>query len=168
MSDIFVELLKTGEVYKARVRANGDAMVLVNKQWRELTAANFERKYRQVEQDKALPLVQKITVRRPSMRATVPVAMPKPQMLRQSERYFADVRKLPCQFEGCGRQGPSEASHRNAGKGMGIKSHDLLAALCREHHAMLDQGGKLSRRDADYEWLKAYYNTNVLLTKELE
>jgi hypothetical protein len=166
--DIFVELLKTGEVFRARVKGNGDALVMVNKQWRELTASNFERKYKQVEQEKPLPVVQKIAVKRHVAKPLVVKPMPKPQMVRADEKYFADVRKLPCQFQGCGRQGPSEASHRNTGKGTGIKAHDLLAALCREHHTMIDQRINMSHKDAEYEWLNAYYNTNVSLIKQSE
>lgn len=57
----------------------------------------------------------------------------------RSEAWLAAVRKLPCVC--CKRDGPSEAAHRNEGKGMGIKTDDCYTVpLCHWCHQSFDQG----------------------------
>lgn len=59
-----------------------------------------------------------------------------------SEAWRRAVADLPCVF--CGE--PSQAAHRNEGKGMGLKTHDCLtAALCPREHAEIDQGKDMTR-----------------------
>lgn len=75
--------------------------------------------------------------------AEVPSPTPKAATFR-SEAWLAAVRSLPCVK--CGK--PAEAAHRNEAKGMGIKADDALtAALCREHHAEIDQGRHMTREE---------------------
>jgi hypothetical protein len=75
--------------------------------------------------------------------AEVPRPMPK-EITFRSDAWLAAVRALPCVK--CGR--PAEAAHRNEAKGMGIKADDALtAALCREHHAEIDQGRHMTREE---------------------
>jgi hypothetical protein len=60
----------------------------------------------------------------------------------RSDAWLRAVAALPCVF--CGA--PSQAAHRNEGKGMGLKTDDCLtAALCPPHHAEIDQGGAMTR-----------------------
>ena len=59
-----------------------------------------------------------------------------------SEVWRRNVASIPCVF--CGL--PSQAAHRNEGKGLGLKTDDCLtAALCQACHAEIDQGKALSR-----------------------
>lgn len=75
--------------------------------------------------------------------AEVSAPMPKAPTFR-SEAWLAAVRSIPCVK--CGK--PAEAAHRNEAKGMGIKADDALtAALCREHHAEIDQGRHMTREE---------------------
>jgi hypothetical protein len=54
------------------------------------------------------------------------------------------VASLPCVL--CGREGQTQAAHRNEGKGMGLKVDDCwLAALCVPCHADIDQGATMTR-----------------------
>lgn len=96
------------------------------------------------------------------------VATPKIGYVRAKKEEFDHIRALPCQWPSCDKPAPSEASHRNQGKGMGIKTHDVFAALCREHHSRIDQGSDLMRSERDHLWLTAFYNTEVALRKKLE
>lgn len=51
----------------------------------------------------------------------------------RSEKLRRAVAGLPCQH--CGREGCTQAAHRNESKGMGMKVSDaLLAALCVDCH----------------------------------
>lgn len=91
------------------------------------------------------------------------VSAPKPVTIR-SLKLLEEVRVLPCQ--NCGKPGPSEASHRNVGKGMGLKTDDLCAALCHDCHAMIDQKlGGIERDQADHLWLISFYKTVKALVK---
>lgn len=59
-----------------------------------------------------------------------------------SEVWRRAVADLPCVF--CGQ--PSQAAHRNEGKGFGLKTDDCLtAALCPPEHAEIDQGRGMTR-----------------------
>lgn len=64
----------------------------------------------------------------------------------RSESWLKAVRSLHCMR--CFKEGPSEAAHRNQGKGMAIKADDCLtAALCHECHAEIDQGKGMTREE---------------------
>ena len=59
-----------------------------------------------------------------------------------SEAWIRAVASIPCVF--CGA--PSQAAHRNEGKGTGWKTDDcLVAALCPPEHAEIDQGKSMDR-----------------------
>lgn len=59
-----------------------------------------------------------------------------------SEAWRRAVAGLPCVF--CGQ--PSQAAHRNEGKGLGLKTDDCLtAAICPREHAEIDQGSGMTR-----------------------
>lgn len=68
----------------------------------------------------------------------------------RSDAWLAAVRKLCCMR--CFKEGATQAAHRNQGKGMAIKADDcLVAALCVDCHAEIDQGKdmtKAERREA--------------------
>ena len=92
-------------------------------------------------------------------------------MLRQrqpafrSEKFRRLVASLPCQH--CGVDGRTQAAHRNEGKGMGLKTSDaLVAALCVECHAELDNGKRLSRPERQDMWNRAYINTIQALIEQ--
>ena len=59
----------------------------------------------------------------------------------------------------CGREGATQAAHRNEGKGMGMKACDSqLMALCVDCHRWIDQGGKTdkaTRRVMELSYVKA-------------
>jgi hypothetical protein len=86
------------------------------------------------------------------------IGIPKPQTYR-SEKLRRAVSTLACVC--CGREGMTQAAHANQGKGMGIRASDaLLAALCTECHAGLDQGGfmlKGERRAFEMEMIAKTY-----------
>lgn len=64
----------------------------------------------------------------------------------RSEAWLRAVSSLPCQ--NCGREGLTQAAHRNQSKGMGMKTDDCLtAALCVDCHARVDQGTHMTRED---------------------
>lgn len=66
------------------------------------------------------------------------------QTTHRSNRWLRAVASLPCVT--CGREGATQAAHRNEGKGMGLKTHDCwTAALCFDCHREIDQGGDLTR-----------------------
>jgi hypothetical protein len=77
-------------------------------------------------------------------------ARSQPQQMKQityrSKAWLAAVASLPCVL--CGREGETQAAHRNQGKGMGLKTDDCLtAALCQGCHADIDQGKAWSRTE---------------------
>ncbi len=62
----------------------------------------------------------------------------------ESEPWRRAVAALPCVI--CGREGQTQAAHRNEGKGMGLKTDDALtAALCQTCHSEIDQGKTMTR-----------------------
>lgn len=64
----------------------------------------------------------------------------------RSEAWRRAVASLPCCC--CGLEGPSQAAHRNEGKGMGIKTSDAWTVpLCTSCHADFDQGRYLTREE---------------------
>ncbi len=72
-----------------------------------------------------------------------PVTAPKDDR-HSSEAWRRAVAELPCVL--CGREGDTQAAHRNEGKGMGLKTDDALtAALCTTCHSAIDQGPDYSR-----------------------
>lgn len=91
----------------------------------------------------------------------------------RSEKLRRAVSALPCQH--CGREGCTQAAHRNEGKGMGLKTSDaLLAALCSDCHRELDQGKDMSKAERRDMWNRACIRTyqalvesGVLVVKEL-
>lgn len=79
-------------------------------------------------------------------------------MIWRSEKFRKLVASLDC--SACPAPGPSQAAHRNEGKGMGIKVSDALcAALCPTCHAELDQGKSMSKQERRDFWNRAYINT---------
>lgn len=68
----------------------------------------------------------------------------------RSEAWRRAVASLPCAW--CMKDGPSQAAHRNEGKGMGLKTSDAWTVpLCPQCHAEFDQGrtfGKQEKREA--------------------
>lgn len=117
--------------------------------------------FKVVERDPApLPVVtMQELVPRAKVAALLSAEVPRPapkEITFRSESWLAAVRALPCVK--CGR--PAEAAHRNEAKGMGIKADDALtAALCREHHAEIDQG-----RDMTREQRRAEIDRCIVLT----
>lgn len=76
----------------------------------------------------------------------------------RSEGWRRAVASLACVR--CGRQGQTQAAHRNEGKGMGSKVDDsLTAALCGPCHSEIDQGGKLTRDERRAELDRAILET---------
>lgn len=64
------------------------------------------------------------------------------------------VTTLPCQH--CGADG-TQASHRNQGKGLSLKTSDaLVVALCPTCHQRLDQGRDMDRDSRRAFWDDAY------------
>ncbi len=62
----------------------------------------------------------------------------------RNEDYRRLVASVPCVK--CGA--PSQACHRNEGKGIGIKASDaMLFALCPTHHAEIDSNNKLPKEE---------------------
>ena len=95
---------------------------------------------------------------------TARLVFPKALTFR-SEPMRRAVAMLPCMR--CGIDGHTQAAHMNFGKGGAIKASDAaLAALCADRpgvrgcHALLDQGGKLSkaeRRAFEFEMVAKTY-----------
>ena len=82
--------------------------------------------------------------RRPAVMALAQApATPQPKEDRHSsEAWRRAVAEIPCVF--CGK--PAQAAHRNAGKGLALKTDDCLcAALCPDHHSEIDQGKTMTR-----------------------
>jgi len=73
----------------------------------------------------------------------------------RSEAWRRAVAALPCAW--CMKEGPSQAAHRNEGKGMGLKAPDCWTfPLCNSCHAEFDQGKSLSkgmRRELADKWV---------------
>lgn len=62
----------------------------------------------------------------------------------RSASWLRAVASLPCVK--CGREGQTQAAHRNVSKGMGIKTDDCLtAALCASCHSEVDHGKGMTR-----------------------
>lgn len=81
------------------------------------------------------------------------VPMAKPWTYR-SEEFMAATRKIAC--VSCGMHPPSQAAHLNLGKGVGIKTHDLTAALCQTCHTRYDQGDLSGNHGW---WYEMFYKT---------
>lgn len=77
----------------------------------------------------------------------------------RSKRLLERVRDCPCSI--CGAEDFTVcASHRNEGKGLGLKVSDaLVSALCFECHRQLDQGKDMTREERRALWDKAYIRT---------
>ena len=83
-------------------------------------------------------------------------------MTYRNPKLLKAVRDLPC--ASCGTEdGSVIAAHRNEGKGMGIKTADLPAALCFRCHAALDQGKDMTRDERRKAWDNAFFATMVAL-----
>lgn len=78
----------------------------------------------------------------------------------RSPKWLQAVRELEyCVL--CGAYGV-QASHRNEGKGAGMKTSDCLtAALCPECHSEIDQGKHMTREDR-----RATMNAAIVMTLE--
>ena len=82
----------------------------------------------------------------------------------RSEKLRRAVADLPCQH--CGREGCTQAAHRNESKGMGMKVSDaLLAALCVACHRKLDQGKDMSKAERRDMWNRACIRTYQALVE---
>lgn len=82
----------------------------------------------------------------------------------RSEAWRRAVASLPCQ--NCGREGKTQAAHRNEGKGMALKVDDCLtAALCVSCHAHIDQGQHLTRQQRRDQMDAAILTTLVELCR---
>lgn len=76
----------------------------------------------------------------------------------RNEKLRRAVADLPCAR--CGREGATQAAHRNEGKGMGLKTSDaLIAALCVDCHREVDQGKNLERWERRELWDRAFIET---------
>lgn len=100
------------------------------------------------------------------MRARLVVPLSKQAPMR-SEAYLRAVAALPCAH--CGRPGPSQAAHADAGKGMGIKASDTeTMPLCadapgrRGCHWLIGTSGRFTR-----EQRRALEVRYVAATKQL-
>jgi hypothetical protein len=78
------------------------------------------------------------------------------------------VSQLPCQI--CGIEGQTQASHSNQledGKGMGIKASDaMIASICYNCHAEIDQGKKYDKETRKAVWDKAHRRTMRILIEQ--
>jgi hypothetical protein len=85
---------------------------------------------------------------------------PKHQYIRSSD-LLRNAREIPCQY--CGADdGTVVAAHTNwqGGKGRGIKADDnLIASLCYQCHAEIDQGKGLTKEERQKIWLYAHRET---------
>ena len=90
---------------------------------------------------------------------------PKHSYIR-SNTLLRNARKIPCQH--CGADdGTVVAAHTNygGGKGRSIKADDnLIASLCFNCHAELDQGKNLTQEERQDMWVKAHIKTVKKLT----
>ena len=81
----------------------------------------------------------------------------------RSEAWLRAVASIPCVVCGDPR---TQAAHRNEGKGMGIKTHDVwAAALCQEHHVAIDSGRDMDRAERRESMDDAILLTLVALFK---
>jgi hypothetical protein len=48
---------------------------------------------------------------------------------------------------------------QDAGKGRGIKSHDLVAALCHKCNQLMTVDKSLTKNERDWMWDRAFYET---------
>jgi hypothetical protein len=86
-------------------------------------------------------------------------------MTYRSEKWRRAVASLPCVL--CGIEGMTQASHRNEGKGMGLKTSDALtAALCHTCHTEIDNGRDMTREDRRREMDRAIVLTVEMLAAE--
>jgi hypothetical protein len=71
------------------------------------------------------------------------------------------AQKIPfCVICGAPNKGQVVGAHSNRlidGKGMGVKSHDLVAYVCGDCHAELDGDG--DRRERHNDFLQAFYDS---------
>lgn len=85
---------------------------------------------------------------------------PKHHYVRSPE-LMRNAREIPCQH--CGvDDGTVCGAHTNwgGGKGRGIKASDnLIASLCFDCHAKLDQGKTLTKEQRKDMWFSAHINT---------
>lgn len=66
------------------------------------------------------------------------------QSMHRNQAWLRAVASIPCVQ--CGKEGQTQAAHRNLGKGMALKTDDCLtAALCIECHRIVDQGHEMTR-----------------------
>lgn len=83
----------------------------------------------------------------------------------RSEKWLRAVASLNCVV--CGREGQTQAAHRDQGKGMGIKTDDVLtAALCVSCHQELGQGATYDREQKRAIMDSAILKTLVQLARE--
>ncbi len=91
---------------------------------------------------------------------------PKYQYVRSKE-LMRNAREIPCQH--CGADdGTVCGAHTNwgGGKGRGIKASDhLIASLCFDCHAELDQGKTLDKKQRQDMWQNAHTKTVDKLVK---
>lgn len=89
---------------------------------------------------------------------------PKKKYIR-SKPLLEACRTIPCQH--CGiDDGTVCAAHINwgGGKGKAIKADDnLVASLCYQCHAALDQGAEMSKEERQDMWFKAHQHTVLTL-----
>jgi hypothetical protein len=83
----------------------------------------------------------------------------------RSDKWLRAVASLACVK--CGREGETQAAHRNEGKGMAMKTDDCLtAALCFGCHALIDQGPTMTREERRSVMDLAILMTMVQLAKQ--
>jgi hypothetical protein len=91
---------------------------------------------------------------------------PKHKYIR-SITLLRNAREIPCQH--CGADdGTVVAAHTNfgGGKGRAIKADDnLIASLCFNCHAELDQGKNLTKDERQAMWVAAHIKTVYKLTR---
>ena len=86
------------------------------------------------------------------------------QPIFRSEKWLRAVAALNCVI--CDRAAPSQAAHRNEGKGLGLKTDDALtAALCVDCHRDIDQGKELDRDTRRQLMDRAILDTIVQLVR---
>lgn len=90
------------------------------------------------------------------------------QPLRDRKLLDLAHRVQTCQHCGKWTEGcePAHANLSQYGKAAGRKADDIHAALCHDCHAMLDQGGALSRTEKREVWMAAALKTWALYMRE--
>ncbi|MDE1907197.1 MAG: DUF968 domain-containing protein [Rhodospirillales bacterium] len=82
----------------------------------------------------------------------------------RSEKWLRAVAALPCVI--CGREGMTQAAHRNVGKGMGMKVDDCAAAaLCQPCHYEIDAGSNMLRDERRATMDRAIVDTLIQLAR---